>query len=89
MAKYKNQKQDDEILGQIFDFIFKEAKKPPEKRRPVRVTGLNGNSDLVDALTAALEKPGVFMSDQILDVFNDALDLKLGTFKTDEVSATA
>lgn len=89
MAEYKNKKQDDEILGQIFDFIFKEAKKPPEKRRPIKVTGLNGNSDLVDALTAALEKPGVFMSDQILDVFNDALDLKLGTFKTDEVSATA
>ncbi|MDD4382048.1 MAG: M23 family metallopeptidase [Candidatus Dojkabacteria bacterium] len=90
MAKNRDEKQDIGTLGQIYDFIFKEAEKPPEKRRPVKGASLGGgNSELVDALAAALESPGLYMSDQILDVFNDALDIKLGTFKTDEFSPTA
>lgn len=83
MPKPRKEENPD-ALGQIFDFIFKEAEKPPDKRRPVKVTGISGQNELTDALAAALEKPGLFMSDQILDVFNEALDLEVARIKANE-----
>lgn len=88
MAEGKNRQQDDSTLGKIFDFIFKEAEKPPEKRRPIKASGISGSDELVSALSAALEKPGVFLSDQIVKTFGDSLDAKFGSFKADETGAT-
>jgi len=83
MPKQRKEENQD-ALGQIFDFIFKEAEKPPDKRRPVKVTGISGQNELTDALAAALEKPGLFMSDQILSTFEEALDQEVARIKTNE-----
>ena len=83
MPKPRKEENPD-ALGQIFDFIFKEAQKPPDKRKPLKVTGISGQRELTDALAAALEKPGLFMSDQILDTFNEALDQEVARIKTNE-----
>ena len=42
MPKRRSLEEEQEVIGQIFDFIFKEAKKKPEKRKPIKVSGLNG-----------------------------------------------
>lgn len=85
MPKGKGPKKgDEEVLDQIFDFIFKEAKKPPDKRKPVKMGGAVASSAMTDALSAALEMPGVFVSDQILSNVNDALTIEVGRLKADE-----
>lgn len=77
MPKKRSSDKEQEVLGQIFDFIFKEAKKKPEKRKPVKVSGLNGKSMLMDGLTAALERPGAFLTEQAAKDLNDSLDITL------------
>jgi hypothetical protein len=76
MAKAKSPSNYD-VVGGIFDFIFTEAEKPVDKRRPVRPTGFSAEGALTDAMLAALEKPGVFMSNNIIDEFNSALDINI------------
>ena len=83
MPKPRKEENQD-ALGQIFDFIFTEAQKPPDKRKPVKITGISGQNELTDALAAALEKPGVFLSDQILETFNEALDQEVARINTNE-----
>lgn len=83
MPKPRREENPD-ALGQIFDFIFKESEKPPDRRKPVKVTGISGQNELTDALAAALEKPGLFMSDQILSTFDEALDQEVARIKANE-----
>lgn len=70
-----------DVLGSIYDFMFEEAKKAPDKRRPIKPTGFAGDSALTNAIFASLEKPGVFISDEILSSFNDSLDMQLAVIK--------
>ncbi len=85
MAKGKKTgKGEEEVLDQIFDFIFKEAKKPVDKRKPLKRGGSDPSSAMTDALSAALEMPGVFVTDQILSNVNDALTIEVGRLKADE-----
>ncbi len=83
MAQRSKQENYD-ALGSIFDFIFKESKKSPDKRRPIKPTGISGESMLTDALAASLEMPGAFITNNIIDEFNDMLDIKLADFKLDD-----
>ena len=83
MPKPRKEENQDALV-QIFDFIFTEAQKPPDKRKPVKITGISGQNELTDALAAALEKPGVFLSDQILETFNEALDQEVARINTNE-----
>ena len=85
MAK-KGQSENYDALGGIFSFLFEESKKPPIKRKPIRVKNAPGDttSNLTEAITASLEKPGVFMSDQIVRELNSALDIKLGSVVFDQ-----
>lgn len=76
MAKPRKDENYD-ALGSIFDFIFKESKKPPDKRRPIKPTGIAGESMLTDALAATLEMPGAFITDNTINELNTALDLQL------------
>jgi hypothetical protein len=75
--KYEN------ALGSIFDFIFEESKKPPSKVKPAKVTGVDGTTEIVDALSDVLTSPLLFVNDEIRNVFNDTMDitvpLKVGT----------
>jgi len=82
----KPAQREQEVIGQIFDFIFKEAKKKPEKRKPMKLSGLNGKSILTDSLVAALERPGVFLTEQAAKDLNDALDITLTKFRPDEAN---
>lgn len=66
-----------DAVGSIFDFIFSEADKPINKRRPVKPSGFSAEGALVDGIAAALESPGAFVSNQIIDEFNDALDITI------------
>ena len=50
----------DDTLGQIFDFIFAQQELPPDKRKPIKPTGINGNSELVDAVSGGIRKARCF-----------------------------
>ncbi len=84
MGKGKKPKGEEEVLGQIFDFIFKEAKKKPDKRKPLKFTGISTSKEVVDGLAAALEQPGMYVTDQILSNMNDALTIEFGRINADE-----
>jgi hypothetical protein len=80
----RSQEKDQEILGQIYDFIFREAKKRPNKRKPIKVSGIDGKDLLTDGIVAALEKPGVFITSQAVKDFQDSLDITLTKIRPDE-----
>lgn len=84
MPKGKKKQTDEEVLGQIFDFIFKEAKKKPEKRKPIKMGGPIGTNELTEGIAAALEMPALFVNDQILSSMNDALTIEFGRIKANE-----
>lgn len=88
MPKKKSSEKEQEVLGQIFDFIFKEAKKKPAKRKPIKYTGISGQSLLTSSLVAALEKPGAFITEQSVKDFGDALDVTLTKIKTDDAGVS-
>ncbi len=73
----KSKKKSSDPLGSIFDFIFMEADKPVDKRKPVKPTGVSAGDTLTDGVLAALEKPGAFISNTIVDEFNGALDITI------------
>ncbi len=80
MAKKSNTENYD-VIGGIFDFIFKESRKPADKRRPVRIEeGIATDRALMDMIGSALEAPGVFVSDTVLDDLNDSLDVEIAKF---------
>lgn len=83
MAKRPNSDNFD-ALGSVFDFLFDEAKKPPERRKPIVPTGISSDSELTEGIVAALEKPGAFISDTVVSEFNDALDVEMVRFKYGE-----
>ena len=68
------QKQYEDALGSVFDFIFTESQKPPDKRKPVKVTGFDGTSEYIDALAAVLESPGQFVNKTTVEAFNDVVN---------------
>jgi len=80
----RSSSKEQEVLGQIFDFIFKQAKQKPGKTKPIKPTGLNGKDMLTDGLVAALERPGVFLTEQAIKDFNDSLDLTFLKLKPDQ-----
>lgn len=67
-----------DALGSIYDFIFAEAKKAPDKRKPIKPTGVAGDSAITDAVFSALERPGAFLSNTVINEFNNALDIEIG-----------
>jgi len=78
-----------DVVGGIFDFIFKESSKPPQKRRPVypsgNLSGMPADDKLIAAdLLAALAAPGVFVSNTALEEFKGALDIELLNLNMDE-----
>jgi uncharacterized membrane protein YeaQ/YmgE (transglycosylase-associated protein family) len=74
----------DDVLGQIFDFIFAQQELPPEKRKPVDASGVDGNKELVDAVAAVLENPAKFNVEVMADEYKDAVNLKLAELRFSE-----
>ena len=79
MPKQKEQYED--ALGSIFDFIYSESQKSPKKVKPMKVTGIDGTSELSDALVGILENPLLFVNDTTMGNLKEALDINLAEFK--------
>ena len=75
MATDKQQETKD-TLTSIFDFIFAETQKPVDKRRPIKPTNIDGTSEMVDAVASVLEKPGLYVSDQMANDLEEALNIQ-------------
>jgi hypothetical protein len=74
----------DDVLGQIFDFIFAQQELPPSKRKPVDTTGISGDKELVDAVAAILENPAIFNVEHMADNYADAVNIKLAELRFSE-----
>jgi hypothetical protein len=81
----KKQKADNfDAIGSIFDFLFAESRKRPDRRRPITPTGVSSESEMADAMIASLARPATFMSNAVVDEFNRSLDLQLGVVQIDK-----
>jgi predicted transcriptional regulator len=80
MAKKNNE----DILGQIFDFIYAQQELPPDKRKPIDATGIAGDKELVDAVAAILENPAIFNAEHMADNYADAVNIKLAELRFSE-----
>ena len=80
----KKQEQYEDALGSIFDFIFTESQKPPSKSKPLKVTGIDGTTEIVDALAAAVENPAMFVNENTLNAFQDFVDIDLAKINLDQ-----
>ena len=84
MASGKKQNQEyDDALGSIFDFMFNEAEKPPDKRKPIKPTGLSGTSEFTDALGMMLANPAAFVGSSTLKSIDASLDEKVIQIQSD------
>lgn len=83
MAK-KPRSENYDALGSVFDFIFKEAEKRPERRKPIKLTGIAGDSELTNAIASALEMPGAFVSNTVIGEFDGALDFSIAKIQYGE-----
>lgn len=71
------QKQYEDALGSVFDFIFTESKKTPDKRKPVKITGVDGTNEYIEAIGAVLEAPGQFVNKTTINAFNDMVNVDI------------
>jgi predicted transcriptional regulator len=74
----------DDVLGQIFDFIYAQQELPPSKRKPIDTTGVAGDKELIDAVSAILENPAIFNVNTIADEYSDAINIKLAELRFSE-----
>ena len=81
MPKQGKKPQYDSALGSIYDFIFAESQKTPNKVKPVKVTGVDGTSEITDALVAVLENPLVFVNKSTMGAFEDVMNFNLLTYR--------
>ena len=72
-------KQYEDAMSSVFDFIFTESKKPINKQKPVKVTGVDGTYEYADAIAAVLENPGKFVNKTTVDAFNDLVNPEIAT----------
>jgi hypothetical protein len=77
------QEQYEDAIGSIFDFIFTESQKPPGKTKPLKVTGVDGTSEIVDALAAAVENPALYVNNETMAAFQELADIDLAKIKLD------
>ncbi|MFA7627833.1 MAG: CHAP domain-containing protein [Candidatus Dojkabacteria bacterium] len=81
------QEQYEDAIGSIFDFIFTESQKPPGKTKPLKVTGIDGTSEIVDALAAAVENPAMYVNNNTMNAFQDFVDIDLAKINLDQQGA--
>ena len=74
----------DDVLGQIFDFIFAQQELAPSKRKPVDTTGISVEKELVDAVAAILENPAIFNVEHMAENYSDAVNIKLAELRFSE-----
>jgi len=74
-------KQYEDAMGSVFDFIFEQSKQKPSKVRPVKPTGVDGSAEYVDALATVLESPLMFVNNSALETFQSATAVDLAAFQ--------
>ncbi len=79
----KGQSQNYDALGSIFNFLFEQSKQPPDKRRPIPITGESGNDALTGMIATALTRPAAFITETSINEFNSILDVELAKVKFD------
>ena len=73
----KKNKAYEDSLSSIFDFIFTEAQKTPDKVKPVKVTGVSSTDAYADVIAGVLENPLLFVNKTTTDALNDnGLDIR-------------
>jgi hypothetical protein len=74
MAERKNETISS--VSDILGFILDQSKKPPDKRKPVKLeTGdIQAESEYIGAVVDALAAPGVFVGEQILGTVEDLVN---------------
>jgi len=55
-------KKNEVAVGSIYDFIFSESRKTPDKVRPVKATGIDSTDAYVNAIAATLEDPLMYVN---------------------------
>jgi hypothetical protein len=88
MNKKSKNNDNYDVIGGIFDFIFAESKKPPEKRKRItpekEYVSIPGNEAVVEDILTVLSAPGVFLTSTAPQDVWDALDLDLINIPIDE-----
>ncbi|MHC1716503.1 MAG: hypothetical protein AB9915_01225 [Candidatus Dojkabacteria bacterium] len=74
-------KQYENAMGSVFDFIFEQSKKSPTKVKPLKVTGVDGTSSYVDAVSAVLEAPLLFVNGNTMGAFQGATSVDIAAFQ--------
>jgi hypothetical protein len=64
-----------ELIGKILDFLLEESKKPPDKVKPIEIPGLEGQSELIEAVAAILENPSLYINKETLSAFEESLEI--------------
>lgn len=83
-------KKNEATVGSIYDFVFSESRKTPDKVRPVKATGVDSTDSYVNAITAVLEDPLMYVNktteDAIRGVANiDIASIEVGPGPTEKV----
>lgn len=83
MAQNKDQDNYDSALGSIFDFMFTQAEKPVDKRKPIRPTGVSGSSEYTDMLETMLVNPAAFVGDTMVKSIEANFEVELAKIDID------
>ncbi|MCA9375001.1 hypothetical protein KC622_01575, partial [Candidatus Dojkabacteria bacterium] len=67
------QKEYEDALSSIFDFLFEKAKSDSRPLRPVRPTGLSPTDDVAAAMAALAAAPSNYLTGPLLDSLNATL----------------
>lgn len=79
----KKNKAYEDSLSSIFDFIFTEAQKTPDKVKPVKVTGVSSTDAYADVIAGVLENPLLFVNKTTTDALNDVMDFDIRKIRQD------
>ena len=77
MAQQKQQYED--VMSSIFDFLFEQSRKSPDKARPVKPSRPS-KSRQGQAIEAALSMPLTFVSEPMIDALKEAAELEATSF---------
>jgi hypothetical protein len=80
----KDDKQYNDALGSIYDFLFEQAEKPIDKRKPIKPSGLSGGSEFADALGTVVLNPAAYVGTATMDTISEAYNADLVEFEIDK-----
>lgn len=64
----------EDAVDSIHSFIFSQAKKTPDKAKPVKLTGVDSNNEVLETISGILENPLLFINQTTQDSFNEVIN---------------